>query len=429
MDFELIQRLVAATLIGLLVGVERGWRQRAERAGSRTAGIRTFTLIGLLGGIFGAIAKALGDPIGAAIVLAVGFTVFSAIFAAFRLRENEQDKRFGATTMVAAIALFAIGAYAVLQDAVIAAALGVAVTIILAARDTMHGWVAKVTWPELRSGIVLAAMTFLALPILPNESFGPFGGVNPRQIWLLAVVLAGISFFAYAAAKGFGVRYGLLAAAAVSGLVSSTAVAVTAARRAAAGEAAPVLFAASAMLASAVSFVRTLILIAALNSEIAIRVAAPLLAATAAALAFTYLMTWRNLRAPSKTGFVLRNPFSLRETLGLALLLAAVLFVTRAAAAVFGPATALAATILAGIADVDSATYTLSQLAGGPLTPGLAALGLLLAVTANNLFKIVIGVALGGRTFAIQLALGLGISTAVGAVVALGTVAWLFAPG
>jgi uncharacterized membrane protein (DUF4010 family) len=78
---------------------------------------------------------------------------------------------------------------------------------------------------------------------------------------------------------------------------------------------------------------------------------------------------------------------------------------------------------------VDSATYTLSQLAGGPLTPGLAALGLLLAVTANNLFKIVIGVALGGRTFAIQLALGLGISTAVGAVVALGTVAWLFAPG
>ena len=123
----------------------------------------------------------------------------------------------------------------------------------------------------------------------------------------------------------------------------------------------------------------------------------------------------------------MRNPFSLRETLGLALLLAAVLFVTRAAAAVFGPAGALAATILASIADVDSATYTLSQLAGGPLTPGLAALGLLLAVAANNLFKVAVGVALGGRAFAIQIALGLGISTAAGAVVALGTAALLFA--
>jgi uncharacterized membrane protein (DUF4010 family) len=297
------------------------------------------------------------------------------VFAIFRFRENERDKSYGATTVVAAIALFAIGAYAVLHDEVTAAALGVAVTVILAARETMHGWVAKVTWPELRSGILLAAMTFLALPILPNENFGPFGGVNPRQVWLLAVVLAGISFFAYAAAKSFGARYGLLAAAAASGVVSSTAVAVTAARRAAAGETAPVLFAASATLASAVSFVRTLILIAALNREVAIRVAAPLLAATAMALALTYLMTWRNLRAPSKIGFVLRNPFSLRETLGLALLLAAVLFVTRAAAAVFGPAGALGATILASIVDVDSATYTLSQLAGGPLTPGLAARG------------------------------------------------------
>ena len=78
---------------------------------------------------------------------------------------------------------------------------------------------------------------------------------------------------------------------------------------------------------------------------------------------------------------------------------------------------------------MDSATYTLSQLAGGPLTPALAALGLLLAVAANNLFKVAVGMALGGRAFAIQFALGLGISTIAGAVVALGTVVVLFAPG
>jgi uncharacterized membrane protein (DUF4010 family) len=418
MDLELIQRLAVATGIGLLVGVERGWRQREERAGSRTAGVRTFTLIGLLGGMMGALARAVGDPVGGGILLAIGFLVYGSAFALFRYRETQHEKRFGATTVVAALVLYPLGAYAVLGDHVLAAGGGVALTAILAAREASHRWVARLTSRELRAAILLAAMTFLALPVIPDQSYGPFGGINPRQIWLLAVILAGVSFLGYAAAKTFGARRGLLAAAAAGGLVSSTAVTLTAARRAAAGEAATRLLAASATLAGAVSMARTLALIAVLNREVALYAAAPLAAAVAAGVAVAFLLALRNLRTRATTGFELRNPFSLRETVAFALMLAAVLFVSRAAAAGFGSTGALVAAVIAGAADTDSPTYTMAELARGTLSPALAALGILLAVVSNNLFKFAMGASLGGRAFAAPLALGIGVPIGVGALVA-----------
>jgi uncharacterized membrane protein (DUF4010 family) len=419
MELELIQRLAVATGIGLLVGIERGWRQREERAGSRTAGVRTFTLIGLLGGMMGALARAIGDQTGAGILLAVGFLVFAGAFTLFRFRETQHEKRFGATTVVAAMVLYALGVYAVLGDHVLAAGAGVALTAILAAREASHRWVARLTSRELRAAILLAAMTFLALPVIPDQSYGPFGGINPRQIWLLAVILAGVSFLGYAAAKTFGARRGLLVAAAAGGLVSSTAVTLTAARRAAAEESAPRLLAASATLAGAVSMARTLVLIGALNREVALLAAAPLAAAVLAAVAMAFLLALRNLRTRSATGFELKNPFSLRETIAFALMLAVVLFLTRAAAAGFGSTGALVAAVVAGAADTDSPTYTMAELAHGTISTTQAAVGILLAVASNNLFKFAAGASVGGRAFAAPLALGIGVPVGIGALVAV----------
>jgi uncharacterized membrane protein (DUF4010 family) len=418
MELELIQKLAVATGIGLLVGIERGWRQRGERAGARTAGVRTFTLIGLLGGVIGALTRTVGDQAGAGVLLGLSFAVFAGAFTLFRYRETQHEKRFGATTVVAAMALYALGVYAVLGDHVVAAGGGVALTAILAAREASHRWVARLTSRELRAAILLAAMTFLALPIIPDQSYGPFGGINPRQIWLLAVVLAGVSFLGYAAAKAFGARRGLLAAAAAGGLVSSTAVTLTAARRAAAGESSPRLLAASAALASGVSFARTLALIGVLNWEVAFYAALPLVSAVAGALLATFLLARGRLLERAKAGFELKNPFSLRETVGLALLLAGVLFVTRAATAGFGATGALVAAVIAGAADTDSPTYTMAELARSTISAVEAAIGLLLAVASNNLFKFVTGATLGGRDFAGPLALGIGAPIGAGAVAA-----------
>jgi uncharacterized membrane protein (DUF4010 family) len=139
---------------------------------------------------------------------------------------------------------FALGAYALLGDLRIAVGAAVAAAGLLAFREELHGWVEKITWPELQSGLVLLAMTFLGLPILPDNAIGPFGGVNPREVWIIAIVLAGVSFLGYAAVKYFGARRGLLLAAAAGALASSTAVTVANARHAAAGEGSPRLLAA-----------------------------------------------------------------------------------------------------------------------------------------------------------------------------------------
>jgi uncharacterized membrane protein (DUF4010 family) len=417
LDFEVLQHLAVATAIGLLAGVERGWRERKSGPGMRTAGIRTFTLIGLLGGLFGAIAKSLDEPVAASIVIAVGMLAFSAMFAVYRLRELEREKAYGATTVVAAMLTFALGVYTLLGDEIVAAAAGVAMVAVLAAREGLHGWLARITWPELRSAIVLAAMTFIALPIIPDESYGPFGGINFRQIWLLAVVLAGISFIGYAAVKRYGAGKGLLLAAAAGGLVSSTAVNVTSAQRAAKGEADPNLLAASTTLATGVSFLRTVVLVSALNFTVALYAVGPLIVGALASFAMAYLLARGDIGARSKTVLKLRNPFSLRETLLLAAILAVVKIASGAATEFFGAAGALTAAFVAGIADTDSITYSMAELGRGGLSPAIAGIGVVLANASNSLFKLIFGLGIAGRAYAIPLALGLGIPLLLGAAV------------
>ena len=192
----------------------------------------------------------------------------------FCLEENRADKNFSATTAIAGILTFALGAYALVGDMLVAAAVAVATTALLALRESLHGWVKSLTWPELRSGLVLLAMTFIALPLVPDDPVGPFGGVNPREIWLIAIVLAGVSFLGYAAVKYFGERHGVLLAAAAGGLVSSTAVTLANARRAGTGEGLPRLLAAGVALATAVSFVRVLAIVAVLQPSLLVARAA-----------------------------------------------------------------------------------------------------------------------------------------------------------
>jgi hypothetical protein len=279
MDFhDLIERLALALGIGLLIGLERGWRTRRDVPGSRTAGIRTFAISGLLGGVMGVIAQTLGG-LGGGMLLGLSFVGYAAVMAAFCLEENRADKQFSATTWVAAMLTFALGAYSIAGDMRIAAGLAVSAAIVLAMREPLHGWVERITWPELRSGLVLLAMTFIALPIVPQEPVGPFGGVNLREVWIIAIVLAGVSFAGYAAVKYFGAGLGILFAGAAGGLASSTAVTVANARRAAAREGSPRLLAAGVATASAVMFLRVCIVLSALNAALVPLVAPPLLAA------------------------------------------------------------------------------------------------------------------------------------------------------
>lgn len=423
-EFDLVRRLIVATVIGLLIGIERGWRERNATGGTRTAGIRTFTLTGVLGGIVGLTARTIEDKAAGAILVSAVFAAFAVLFAWYRMRENIADKNFGFTTVVAAMATFALGVYALLGDPNIAAALGVAIMVILVSREQLHGLLEKVTWPELRAAVILLAMTFLALPFIPDRSFGPYGGINPRQVWLLAVVLAAVSFLGYVAVKVLGRREGTLISSAAGGLVSSTAVTLAASRVAAADKNGLRFHAASVAIATAISLGKTLLLVLAINRAVGILIAAPLAAAGLVALAVGLLFALRGSKRRAKESFELRNPFSLRETLILAALIGAVTFAVEVFSTWFGTAGGLVTALISGTVDADAASVSLARLGGGAIGPAVAALGIVLAVLANNVFKFSIGVGAAGRGFAPYLAAAIGVPVAVMLVAAAGVLLW-----
>ena len=400
---ELLSRFAVALGVGLLIGLERGWRARGEASGSRTAGIRTFAISGLLGGVVGALAGSTGGATaGGGLIVGLGFAAYAAVFAMFCREENRADRSFSATTAVAGMVTFALGAYALVGDIRAAAAGGVVTAALLAGRENLHGWVARITWPELRSGLVLLAMTFVALPLVPNEEL--IGGINPREIWLIAIVLAGVSFLGYVAVKYIGAAQGILVSAAAGGLVSSTAVTLANARRAAQGEGAPRLLAAGVALATAISFVRVLAIVAALNPMLLLTIAPALIlgiAVTAgAAVASVY---WRGGRESKDHQVVFRNPFGFFSVVGFAVLLGAVIVIGRLLGEHTGTTGAILGAVAMGLADVDAVTVAMARLTPEPLGVTGAALAILAAATANTLSKLAMAVAIGRGEFAREL--------------------------
>lgn len=403
---NLLSRLAVALGIGLLVGLERGWKTREVKPGHRAAGIRTFALIGLLGGVLAALAQATGSAVGEGLVLGLGFAVFAAVFAVFERDADRAIGSYSATTVVAALLTFALGAYAQVGDLRVAAAVAVGATAILAARRDIHRWVDRLTWPELRSTLVLLAMTFIVLPVLPDVHIGPAGGVNPREVWLIAIVLAGVSFLGYVAVKVFGAARGILLAAFAGGLVSSTAVTLSNARQAAAGEGAPRLLAAGVATATIVSFIRVIGIVAVLQPLLLAYVAPALGAAGLVAAGYAGLAIYvlgddkREAAAPSE----LINPFRFWQVLGFAVFLGVVIVLGHVVGDLYGGNGAVLGAAGLGLADVDAITISLSRLVPQPLSQVAAATAILAAVASNMFSKLMLAAAIGRGRFAGEVA-------------------------
>jgi len=395
---DLFQRLGIALAIGLLVGVERGWREREGKPGSRTAGVRTHALIGLLGGVWGALVPHVGE-------IALGFSVlaFGGAFAAFKWRETAAEGDFSVTGVIGAYLVFALGAYAVLGEMVIAVAVGVTTAAILAAREPMHHFLARVTWPELRSALVLLAMTFVLLPILPNYAVDPWGAINPYELWLLTILIAAMSYAGYIAVRVAGDRTGLIYAGAAGGLVSSTIVTLTYARLAAGRRDASPQFAATIAASWAVSLVRMAALAIVVTPGIALALAPPVGAGVAVLAAATAYFV-RRARGDDGSALGFTNPFELLTVARVAAALAVVIFAAKLLVDAFGHAGLLSLAAVSGAVDVDPITLTAARLAGASVTYVDAALAILVAGAANLTIKAGMAVALGGSRFGLVLA-------------------------
>lgn len=418
MEFEaLLPRVALALGIGLLIGLERGWRTREAEFGSRTAGVRTFAISGLLGGITGAIAQAPSLASGS-IVLSVGIAAYALVITVFCREENRAEGTFSATTAISGILTFTLGAYAVVGDERIAAAAAVAATGLLAIREELHGLVEKITWPELRSGLLLLAMTFIALPIMPGNPIGPFGGVNPREVWIIAIVLACVSFMGYVAVNYLGASRGVLLAAAAGGLVSSTAVTVANARRTAVHEGSPELLAAGVSVATAVSFLRVFAIAAVLQPKLLLVAGPTLIGAATAAIGVGLIQAfWLNADGPQANAVKFRNPFGFWSVVGLALSLGVIIVLGRAVGESFGAEGAIAGAIVVGLVDVNSVAVAMARLPSYTLSLEGAAYAILAAAASDTVSKVAIGAVIGRGRFAAQIGIMAALCLSVAAAV------------
>jgi uncharacterized membrane protein (DUF4010 family) len=393
--FELIQRMTIALAIGLVIGIERGWQQREEAEGERAVGLRTHALAGLLGGAWGAIARGTGDW--GVVALGLAFMTFAGAIVIFRLRELEHDKTFGATTVVAAMIAFALGAMAVLGDQTVAAAAGVAVAVLLALKTVLHTWLKRLTWEELRAGLILLAMTVILLPVLPDREIAAWLPINPREVWLLTILIAALSFAGYVAIRVAGPQLGIPLSGIAGGLVSSTATTLNMGRLARQHTERTKLFAAAILLSSAVMVLRVIFLVGVVNASLLQFVAPPLvLAVLAQGVLAGYLGNWTRSAATVDQPLSLRNPFDLGVVLAFGALLAIIMVLTKLLAAWAGAGGAIALAAISGTFDVDAISLSLARLVPGGLDANTAACAILVAVIANSLTKIALAWTTGG---------------------------------
>ncbi|MDE3876456.1 MgtC/SapB family protein [Sinorhizobium meliloti] len=385
----LILRLGLALAIGLLVGLERGWREREAPAGSRTAGIRTYGISGLLGGIV----AALSDAQRSDLIFAAGFMSFALSFTWFKLHEARHDEDFSVTGVIAGLAVFALGGLAVAGDYRIAAAGAAALAGVLASRELMHNLLKTLSWIELRSALVLAAMTAIGLPLLPNHAIDPWGGFNPREVWLFTLLSATISFMGYVAVRVLGSSRGLLVGGLVGAVVSSTAVTASFGQKARSGEE-PLPLAGAASIAAVVALLRVLTVTLFISPPVFPEVVLPIIAA---ALIFAAggaaLMT---KTAPSADEPVEpRNPFELVPLLIFAALFAVTATTGAALMKGMGHSSLIGISAASGIFDVDIAVLTALRAGDGAAPLQIVGDAVLVAVLANAGGRVLVAIASG----------------------------------
>ncbi len=391
-----LSTLGIAAGLGLIVGLQR------ERAAAEHGGVRTFTIICILG----AACALLIQEAGAWLVAIGGLGVIASIVVA-NLTSRVRDGR--ATTEVAMLLVYVTGVMVALGHREIGVALGVALAILLQAGQRLHAFASKMGDQDVRAGLLFLALTFVILPIVPDRDVGPFGAINPRILWLLVVLVVGISIGAYVAHKVLGAKLGMLATGLFGGLVSSTATTISAARRVRAGNdeghraslAGPVFI---IVAATSVVYGRVLVEMFVAGPTFASQAWVPVVIMMAVAAASTGL-AWVSAMREHDGKDEPPNPAELKSALAFALMFAVVLVGVAWANKEFGSTGTYAAAAISGLTDLDAITLTVSRMANeGSASAGTALRSILIAFISNLAFKAALAWALGGRRLGWRLA-------------------------
>lgn len=358
--------------------------------------MRTFGLLGLIDGIAGLLHR-LVNPIVAIVVVAVTALALCAGY----IRDMRRGGSVSATSFAASVLTVCLGFLANNEQAILAVAVTAVMTLLLASRKQLHGWLQRLDAVDVQATARFAIIIAVVLPLLPDARFGPYDAWNPRELWLVVILVTGFSFAGYVANKRFGTRNGTLATAAIGGMYSSTAVTAALSVRLRKEPDAKSILAAGIAIASALMFLRVLLLTAILASSALPTLALAVGPATLLALLAAFWLVRRrdgvrpSPDTPDASG---SNPFELLPALGFAALVAATALATRWAEARFGDVGAAALIAITGSFDVDAAIVTLGGLPSGTLEPRLAGLVLAVPVFINTLFKAGIVIVSAGST-------------------------------
>jgi uncharacterized membrane protein (DUF4010 family) len=406
--------LAVALGIGLLFGAERGWQQRSAPDGGRVAGVRTFGLLGLLGGAAGLLT---GE--GGALVLGLVFLGLVVTLTVAHVVEALHTPDISITSLAAGLLVFLLGALATRGEAGLAAAAAVVATLLLSYKPTLHRWLGALELAELRAGILMLLLTVVVLPVLPDRGFGPWQALNPHAIWWMVILIAGISFVGYFAVRSAGTRRGLLVTGLAGGIASSTALTLQLSRAARGNEEAVPALASGVLLACGTMLPRMVLVASLLNRSLL----EPLLIPALAMGLVVYLpigLYWHRARhARVDLPSPLKNPFEWRAALGFGALLALIMLLGEALRQAFGERGVIALAAASGVTDVDAITLSLARMSSSELATDVAAFAMILAAAANNAAKGVLAWSLGGRALGLRVGTVLVTSSAIGVAAAL----------
>jgi uncharacterized membrane protein (DUF4010 family) len=388
--------LAVALGIGLLLGAERE-RRKGSGPGRGAAGVRTFALVALLGGLA---VRVGGDAVVAAALVFVGLAALAGY-----LKTGAEHP--GITTEVALVVAFLLGALAQ-RDTELAAGIAVVVALLLLYRARLHTLVRDVlSEQELHDALLFAAAALVVLPLVPDEGIGPNEALNPFVVWRLVVLVMAVQGFGYIALRVVGPRFGLVLSGFIAGFVSATATVASMGSRAAKQPPLRRGAVAAAVASTVATVVLLAIVVGATSHDVLTEAALPLALAGLAALAYAALAASRAARGTSEVeqhgrAFDLRTPVILAATV------TTVLVVAGALNEALGSRGAILSAAIAGFADAQSGAISAAALtAAGKLPADQGAIAVLAALSTNSISKGVVAAVLGGRRYAVAVATGL----------------------
>lgn len=383
---EHLPKFGIALVIGLLIGTER------ELSPSAKAGMRTFALVTLFGTLSGLIAETSNSGW----IIAVGALLVGTMMITAYLRDGMSGES-GSTTVIAVLVSYCLGTMVWYGYGQIAGMLGIVTTLLLYFKDELHGVTHGLKRTDLVSILQFAVLSVIVLPILPDSNYGPFGTLNPRQTWLMVVLVSGVSLSGYLALRVVGERFGAPLLGLLGGLVSSTATTVVYSRNGRAHPEIAKIAVIVILLANLVVLVRLTLVTAVVAIDVLPHLAPVLGAGLLLGLAGTFSV-WRRWNTTTGTPMPeISNPTELRTALSFGALYAIVLMLAAWLSEIAGPSGLYAVALFSGLTDVDAITLSSLRLQEmGSLSKPEAVTAISIAVLSNIGFKLGVVFTLGG---------------------------------